>query len=159
MHVHDDDRAGVVAHHKLVWVLREGNHIVDGHLRRSRQRLVRVEALPRLGIPNLQRDIPTLTIGAADTTETRRASLLSPYLHGAVSRCTDDVKAVGGEKRIVYKRQVSRQLLHRLSRSQLVYSEEDSESGAQEFTNRTHLQRLRGHHARQVLHFLSARRW
>lgn len=54
------------------------------------------------------------------------------YLHGAVSRCADDVKAVGGEKRIVYKGQVSRQLLDGLPRSQLVYSAEHSGSSAWE---------------------------
>lgn len=55
VHVHDHHRAGVVANHKLLWILREGNHVVDGHLRRSRQGLVRVEALPRLRVPNLKR--------------------------------------------------------------------------------------------------------
>lgn len=57
MHVHDDHGAGVVANHKLFWILREGDDVVDGHLRCSRQRLVSVEALPRFCIPNLQRDI------------------------------------------------------------------------------------------------------
>lgn len=85
VHVHDDDRAGVVANHKLLRVLREGNHIVDGHLGRSRQRLVRVEALPRLGVPNLQRDTHTLTIGAAaHDGETRPAGF---YQAAVPSRC------------------------------------------------------------------------
>lgn len=59
MHVHDDDRAGVVANHKLLRVLREGNHVVDGHLGSWRQGLVGVEALPRLCVPYLQRDDTT----------------------------------------------------------------------------------------------------
>lgn len=87
VHVHDDHRAGVVANQKLFWILREGNHVVDGHLRCSRQRLVSVEALPRFRIPNLQCDIKNtihtrLSIGAADTTETHGA----PSLH-VPSRC------------------------------------------------------------------------
>lgn len=57
VHVHDDHRAGVVANQKLFWILREGNHVVDGHLRCSRQRLVSVQALPGFRIPNLQCDI------------------------------------------------------------------------------------------------------
>lgn len=81
VHVHDDHRAGVVANQKLFWILREGNHVVDGHLRCSRQRLVSVQALPGFRIPNLQCDIKNtihtrLSTGAADATETRGARSL-----------------------------------------------------------------------------------
>lgn len=61
---------------------------------------------------------------------TRRARRAPTHLDGAVGRRADDPEAVGGEKGVVHKRQVSRQLLHRLPRPELVYPEEESDSGA-----------------------------
>lgn len=54
VHVHDDHRVGVVTNHILLWILWEGDHIVDGDFWCSGQRFVGVDAVPRFCTPNLR---------------------------------------------------------------------------------------------------------
>lgn len=53
-HVQDNQRAGVVTHHKVLWVLREGNDVVDGDFWCPGHRFVSVDAFPGLCVPDLK---------------------------------------------------------------------------------------------------------
>lgn len=53
MHAHDDHSVGVVANHKVLCILGERDHIVDGDIRCPRQTLESVDAVTGLCVPNL----------------------------------------------------------------------------------------------------------
>lgn len=55
VHVHDDHCVGVVTNHKVLWVLGQRDHVVDGDFRCQGQRFESVDALAGFRIPNLKR--------------------------------------------------------------------------------------------------------
>lgn len=53
MHAHDDHSAGVVTNHKVLWILGERDHVVDGDIQCPRQTFKSVDALTGFCVPNL----------------------------------------------------------------------------------------------------------